>query len=71
MTASIGRLAQQGGSCTPPSACLPTTVAAALSPFLPPCRDTAVLLDQTDQVETAIDYATGALVNAQVGRCTR
>lgn len=30
-------------------------------------RDTAILLDKTGQGEAAIDYATGALVNAQVG----
>jgi hypothetical protein len=31
-------------------------------------RDTAVLLDKVGQTEAAIDYATGAMVNAQVRR---
>lgn len=35
--------------------------------FLPTCSDTAVLLDKVGQAEAAVDYATGALVNAQVG----
>lgn len=41
-----------------------------LTPFCPstPRSDTAMLLDKVGQAEAAVDYATGALVNAQVGQ---
>ena len=35
------------------------------------CRDVAVLMDATGQGEAAVDYATGAMVNAQVGSTGR
>lgn len=46
--------------------CAALTSCLLCSP-LPPCSDTAVLLDKVGQAEAAVDYATGALVNAQVG----
>lgn len=70
----VCREAWLAGCCS--YSCLPGGLAGwvcvHLSPCLlcsplPPCSDTAVLLDKVGQAEAAVDYATGALVNAQVG----
>ena len=50
-------------SCLPAQSCLSHATTPAVC-----CRETAVLLDQVGNPEAAIEYATGALVNAQVRR---
>ena len=48
------------------TASLPAPATLPTPPLPHNRRDTAILLDKTGQGEAAIDYATGALVNAQV-----